>query len=55
MVGAQPMLAALNDLEDASRGGRLDDARAAMVWLQDVWPDTRDQLQRAVHSAANAD
>jgi HPt (histidine-containing phosphotransfer) domain-containing protein len=55
MVGAKPMLAVLNELEDASRDGRLDDARAAMAWLHDVWPDTRDELQRAVHSAANAD
>ena len=30
MVGAQPMLAALSELEDASRGNRLEDAHAAM-------------------------
>ena len=55
MVGAQPMLAALNELEDASRGGRLDEARAAMQRWRDAWPETRDELQRAVHSGANAD
>jgi HPt (histidine-containing phosphotransfer) domain-containing protein len=55
MVGAQPMLAALTELEDASRGDRLEEARAAMQRLRDVWPETRDELQRAVHSAANAD
>ena len=55
MVGAQPMLAALDELEDASRGDRLQDARAAMQRLHGVWPETRDELQRAVHDAANAD
>ena len=55
MVGAQPMLAALNELEDASRGNRLQDAHAAMQRLRDVWPETRDELQRAVHGAVNAD
>lgn len=55
MVGAQPMLAALSELEAASRGGRLEDAHAAMERLRYVWPETRDELQRAVHSAANAD
>jgi HPt (histidine-containing phosphotransfer) domain-containing protein len=49
MVGAQPMLAALNDLEDASRADRLQDACGAMQRLRDVWPETRDELQRAVH------
>jgi HPt (histidine-containing phosphotransfer) domain-containing protein len=55
MVGAQPMLAVLNELEDATRGDRLEDARAAMPRLRDVWPQTRAELQRAVHSAANAE
>ena len=55
MVEAQPMLAALNELEDASRGARLDDARAAMQRLGDIWPETRDELQRAMHGAVNAD
>lgn len=50
MIGAQPMLAALNDLEDASRGNRVQDAHAAMQRLRDVWPETRDELQRAVHT-----
>jgi HPt (histidine-containing phosphotransfer) domain-containing protein len=55
MVGAQPMLAALSDLEDASRGDRLEEAHAAMQKLREVWPETRSELQRAVHSGANAD
>ena len=55
MVGAQPLLAALNELEDASRAGRLEDAREAMRRLREVWPDTRDELHKAVHSAVNAD
>jgi HPt (histidine-containing phosphotransfer) domain-containing protein len=55
MVGAQPMLAALSELEDASRGNRVEDAHAAMSRLRDVWPETRDELQRAVHGAVNAD
>jgi HPt (histidine-containing phosphotransfer) domain-containing protein len=55
MVGAQPLLAALNELEDAGRGDRLLDAQAAMERLRDIWPETRDELQRAVHGAVNAD
>jgi HPt (histidine-containing phosphotransfer) domain-containing protein len=55
MVGAQPMLTALNELEEASRADQLEEARAAMQRLREIWPETRDQLQRAVHSAANAD
>ena len=55
MVGAQPMLAALNELEDAGRDDRLQDAQAAMERLRDIWPETRDELQRAVHGAVNAD
>jgi HPt (histidine-containing phosphotransfer) domain-containing protein len=55
MVGAQPMLTALNELEEASRGDRLEDARVAMQQLLDIWPETRDELQRAVHIEVNAD
>jgi|SRR5690348_16537937 HPt (histidine-containing phosphotransfer) domain-containing protein len=55
MVGAQPLLAALTELEDASRGERPEDARAAMQRLHEVWPETRSELQRAVHSAVNSD
>ena len=55
MVGAQPLLAALSALEDASRGERLADAHAAMQRLREVWPETRSELQRAVHSAVDAD
>ncbi len=55
MVGAQPLLAALSELEDASRAGRLEDAREAMNRLREVWPETRDELHKAVHSAVNAD
>jgi HPt (histidine-containing phosphotransfer) domain-containing protein len=55
MVGAQPMLAALSELEDASRSDRLEDAHAAMHRLREVWPETRSELQRAVHSGVNED
>jgi HPt (histidine-containing phosphotransfer) domain-containing protein len=55
MVGAQPMLGALNELEDASRADRLEDARGAMQRLLDVWPETRAELQQAVHTYSNAD
>jgi HPt (histidine-containing phosphotransfer) domain-containing protein len=55
MVGAQPMLAALNELEDAGRDDRLDDARTAMQRLHEIWPETRDELQNAMHTASNAD
>jgi HPt (histidine-containing phosphotransfer) domain-containing protein len=55
MVGAQPLLAALSELEDASRIERLEDAHVAMQRLREVWPETRRELQRAVHSAVNAD
>ena len=55
MVGAQPMLAALSELEDASRASRLEDAHEAMRRLREVWPETRDELQRSVHGAVNAD
>jgi HPt (histidine-containing phosphotransfer) domain-containing protein len=55
MVGAQPLLTALTELEDASRGDRVQDAHAAMQRLSDIWPQTRDELQRAVHGAVNSD
>ena len=50
MVGAQPMLAALSDLEYGSRGDRLEDAHAAMQRLREVWPETRSEFQSAAHS-----
>jgi HPt (histidine-containing phosphotransfer) domain-containing protein len=55
MVGAQPMLAALTELEDASRSDRLEATHVAMQRLRDVWPQTRDELQRVVHGAVQAD
>jgi HPt (histidine-containing phosphotransfer) domain-containing protein len=53
MVGAQPLLARLNDVEHASRRGRLQETRAAMQRLREVWPETRDELQRVVHPGPN--
>src|SRR5438309_8201328 len=55
MVGAQPMLAALNELEDASRSDRLEATHVAMKRLREVWPQTRDELQRVVTAAVEAD
>ena len=53
MIGAQPMLSTLNELEAASRSDGLEATHAAMQRLRDVWPETRDELQRAVHGSAN--
>jgi len=44
LVGARGLLSALNEIEQAARGGRLDDARAAQVILDEVWPDTQQAL-----------
>lgn len=53
MIGAQPMLSRLNELEVASRSDRLRETHVAMQRLLDVWPETRDELQRAVHGRAD--
>ena len=44
LVGARALLAALNEIEQAARGGRLDAARSAQLALNEVWPDTRAAL-----------
>jgi HPt (histidine-containing phosphotransfer) domain-containing protein len=51
MVGAQPLLAALTDLETASRSARQGSANQAMKRLREVWPETRDELMRAAGGA----
>lgn len=55
MLSAQPMLSTLNELEDASRSERLGATHTAMQRLRDVWAETREELQRAVHDAVNGD
>ncbi len=44
LVGAQPLLRTLNELEQAAREGRAQDARAAQTVLDGVWPETRRAL-----------
>jgi chemotaxis protein histidine kinase CheA len=44
LVGAQPLLRTLTELEQAARDGRVGDARAAQATLSEVWPDTREAL-----------
>ncbi len=44
LVGARALLTALNRIEQAARDGHLDDARAAQLTLDEVWPDTRRAL-----------
>ena len=44
LVGARALLNALNEIEQAALGGHLDDARAARLTLDEVWPDTRRAL-----------
>jgi HPt (histidine-containing phosphotransfer) domain-containing protein len=51
MVGVQPLLAALTELETASRSARLDSVHEAVKRLREVWPDTRDELVRAADRA----
>jgi HPt (histidine-containing phosphotransfer) domain-containing protein len=51
MVGAKPLLAALLDVESASRAGRLQPAREGLEALLAVWPQTRDELRRLAGDA----
>jgi HPt (histidine-containing phosphotransfer) domain-containing protein len=54
MVGAEPLLAALTDVESAGRSNRLEPARAALARLQSIWPATRDELERIARLAGSA-
>ena len=47
MIGAEPLLAALTDVEAASRRCELEPARSALARLKTIWPATRDELERA--------
>ena len=44
LVGARALLATLNEIEQAARGGQLDVARTAQLTLKQVWPDTQAAL-----------
>jgi hypothetical protein len=44
LVGARALLSALNGIEQAARRGHADDARAAQLNLNEVWPDTQHAL-----------
>ncbi|MGA2924460.1 MAG: Hpt domain-containing protein [Solirubrobacteraceae bacterium] len=50
MVGAHELLAVLQTVEQAARAGELAVARAALAPLREVWPGTRDALERALRS-----
>ena len=50
MVGATELLAALQVVEQAARRGQLASARVAFTTLCEVWPRTRDALERAVRA-----
>ncbi len=41
LVGAQPLLRTLSELEQAARDGRLAEARAADASLIEIWPETQ--------------
>ena len=48
MIGAEPLLGALIDVETASSRGELEPARAALARVRQVWPETREELERCV-------
>ncbi len=48
MVGAESLLAALIDVETASSRGELAPAMAALQRVHEVWPATREELERCV-------
>lgn len=48
MIGAEPLLDALIDVETAGSRDELEPARAALQRVHEVWPATRDELERCV-------
>ena len=48
MIGAEPLLAALSEVETASSRGELEVAREALERVREVWPETRVELERCV-------
>jgi HPt (histidine-containing phosphotransfer) domain-containing protein len=48
MVRAGPLLKALEPLEQAARDGHLDVARSEFERVQEVWPSTREALERLI-------
>jgi soluble cytochrome b562 len=51
LVGARPLLSVLNELEQAARHGRLEQARSATLELGDVWPPTQEALAEIARAA----
>lgn len=49
MLGAQPLLAALTDLETATRACDEAGAGAALARVRVVWPPTRNELAASVN------
>jgi HPt (histidine-containing phosphotransfer) domain-containing protein len=47
IVGARAILVALSEVEAATRDMRLEPARAAFARVQEAWPSTRAELERA--------
>ena len=46
MLGARRLLVALGALEQTARSGDMGGAEAALVALREIWPTTREQLER---------
>jgi hypothetical protein len=49
MVGARELLAALTELEAATRGSNKSRALVALARVRQVWPPTRDELATGVN------
>ena len=49
MLGARELLAALTDLEAATRGSDESGAGAALARVRQVWPPTRDELSASAN------
>jgi hypothetical protein len=53
MLDARPLLAALDDVERATRRGHRPSATAAGAQLRRVWPELRTQLEAAADPAGD--
>jgi HPt (histidine-containing phosphotransfer) domain-containing protein len=53
MVGARDLQSALSDLETAARRAELEPAQRALARVNEVWPATRAELERAASSSAS--
>jgi hypothetical protein len=52
LVGAEDLLGALSDLEEAARRGAMSAAEAAHAVVREVWPSTRSELTRVASRSA---